>query len=203
MTTEIRALAAFGVALVSVLLLTPICLRAALRRGILARPNSRGMHRKPVPYLGGLAILGAVVLGAAFCEPSLKLTGLLVAALAVSVVGAIDDIRDLSPLVKLALTLGAVLILFGFGVVVRWIDVPGHGYLAFGPWAVVITGVWVLFVVHATNFTDGIDGLAAGIAAIAAMAFVILAFRWLGTPLGEARADTEKRHAYGRGAAGI
>jgi len=109
----------------------------------------------------------------------------------VSVVGAIDDIRDLSPLVKLMLTLGAVLILFGFGVVVRWIDVPGHGYVAFGPWAVVITGVWVLFVVHATNFTDGIDGLAAGIAAIAAVAFVILAFRWLSTPLGEARADTK------------
>lgn len=182
MSIEARAAAAGGAALLAALLFTPVCQRAARARGILAHPTGRGVHREPIPYLGGLAILGGVVIGAVFCPYSMKLVGLLLAAVTVTVIGVLDDVRDLSPLAKLLLTMAAAAVLIPLDVVVQGINVPGFGFVYLGPWARLLTLLWVVFMIHATNFIDGMDGEAAGISAIAAAAFVVLALLWLRRP---------------------
>jgi len=174
-----RVVGAFAVALIAALVATPVARRIALARGIVCNPTRRGVHRDPVPYLGGLAILVSVVLGGLFCPFSPKLLGVGLAAVIITAVGAADDIADLRAWRKLLLSVAAATILVPFGVVVEGIAVPGHGFVGFDVFAVTATIVWVVGLVHASNLMDGMDGEAAGLTAIAASAFLVLGLMWL------------------------
>jgi UDP-GlcNAc:undecaprenyl-phosphate GlcNAc-1-phosphate transferase len=55
--------AVFGVAFVTTLVLTPIVRRLAIRRGLLVAPGERLVHEKPMPNLGGIAMVCGVMAG--------------------------------------------------------------------------------------------------------------------------------------------
>ena len=81
-----------------------------LRRYALARPNARSSHTVPTPQGGGIAVIAATlaVASAAFAAagaPPASGAWALVAAmtLALAVAGAVDDIRPLSPALRLVL----------------------------------------------------------------------------------------------------
>lgn len=57
--SELDALWAFLVAAAVALLVTPLA-RVAHRIGAVDGPRERGLHDRPMPYLGGLAILAEV-----------------------------------------------------------------------------------------------------------------------------------------------
>ncbi len=49
----------FAATAVLSLLLTPLAIRLAFRRGVMDKPGGHKSHTSPVPYLGGLAIVTA------------------------------------------------------------------------------------------------------------------------------------------------
>src|SRR5919107_3348049 len=102
---ELDALWAFLVAAVIAFAVTPPVARLAGRLGVLHYPRERDLHDRPVPGLGGLAILVAAVVSALIFLPGNQETrGIVGGAVAIALVGAVDDARPdgLHPLVKLA-----------------------------------------------------------------------------------------------------
>jgi UDP-GlcNAc:undecaprenyl-phosphate GlcNAc-1-phosphate transferase len=168
------ALAAAAVALLA----TPVVIAAARRAGAFDHPGPRRIHREPVPTLGGLALVLAV-LGAAWVARLLPgpagaldvkpLLGLTLAAIPMVALGLVDDLRGAGPWAKLAIQTSAamVLVLFGYGVPV--LTNPFNGNFASGAFNIPLTVAWVLVVTNAINLIDGLDGLAAGAVLIAAV----------------------------------
>src|SRR4029078_8803552 len=102
---EVDSLWAFRVAALTASAATPPVARLARRLGVIHRPRDRDLHDRPVPGLGGLAILAAVVVSALLSRPASPETrGIIGGALAIAFVGAVDDYREggLHPFIKLA-----------------------------------------------------------------------------------------------------
>jgi UDP-GlcNAc:undecaprenyl-phosphate GlcNAc-1-phosphate transferase len=166
-------LVAFAVAAV----LTRPVARLATRIGAVDLPRARGLATRPTPLLGGLAILaGTLVAGLLFLPDTDRWRAVLAAAAVITIVGAIDDWRDLSPALKLAGQMAAALILVLSGVVVRTFTLPFIGRVVLGDAAEPVTLLGLVAIMNAVNFTDGVDGLAAGVCMISSIAFAVIAF---------------------------
>jgi UDP-GlcNAc:undecaprenyl-phosphate GlcNAc-1-phosphate transferase len=184
---ELDALYAFGTALAVTALLTPVTMRIARAIGAMDQPRERGLSDRPMPLLGGLAIFAGVLvagliwLPAGYGKSHHIWYGVLLAAGAITLVGAVDDRFDLPPAVKLAGQVVAAIIVVHFGVVVKGITLPFVGHLAFpnagptnaGP---TLTVIGLVVMMNVVNFSDGVDGLAAGVCAIIAAAMAVIAF---------------------------
>ena len=175
---EFDALWAFLVAALIAFVATPPAARLARRLGVLHRPRDRDLHQRPVPGLGGIAILAAVLVAALLFLPGGRETrGIVAGAIAITLVGAIDDVKDggLHPLVKLAGQLAAAAIPVWSGVRVENMTLPFVEPLDLGNWGYPLTLLGIVAVINVVNFTDGADGLAAGVCTIAAATFAIIA----------------------------
>lgn len=168
-----RGLVAVGGSFLASLLLslylTPIFRDSARRFGILDRPDG-GLktQKEPVPYFGGLAVFAAVLIPiAVFLRFSDKLSGLLLAASIIVLIGLIDDIGRLSPRIKLLAQVIAVFLMLKSGIRIRIEALPPLACVA-------LTFLWMIVLVNGFNLIDVMDGLAAGVAAVssAALAFV-------------------------------
>ena len=176
--SEIDALWGFLAAFAVAALLTPLVARVAVRVGAVDEPRERGLAARRTPLLGGLAILAAVLLAALIWLPAdRETTGILLGAVLIVAVGAVDDVRELSPAVKLVGQVAAAVIPVAAGVRVEHVTLPFLGALSFGAgWGSVLTVVGLVGLMNVVNFSDGVDGLAAGVCAISAVAFAIIAF---------------------------
>jgi UDP-GlcNAc:undecaprenyl-phosphate/decaprenyl-phosphate GlcNAc-1-phosphate transferase len=173
---ELDALWAFLVAAVVALALTPLAMRLAWRFGVVHEPRERDLSERPVPLLGGLAILAAVlVAGALFLPGESETRGILAGAAAIALIGALDDKYDLHPLVKLTGQLAAALVPVLSDVRVENVTLPFFAPLDLGNWGIPLTLIGIVAVMNVVNFTDGVDGLAAGVCTIAAATFAVIA----------------------------
>jgi UDP-GlcNAc:undecaprenyl-phosphate GlcNAc-1-phosphate transferase len=176
---ELDALWAFLVAALIAFAATPPVARLARRLGVIHRPRDRDLHDQPVPGLGGLAILAAVVVSALLFLPAGGETrGIIGGALAITFVGAVDDFREggLHPFVKLAGQFAAAAIPVSAGVFVDHLTLPFIDPIGLSDSAgKALTLVGIVAVMNVVNFTDGADGLAAGVCTIAAGTFAIIA----------------------------
>jgi UDP-GlcNAc:undecaprenyl-phosphate/decaprenyl-phosphate GlcNAc-1-phosphate transferase len=175
---ELDALWAFLVAAVVAFAVTPPVARLATRMGVVHHPRERDLHEQPVPGLGGLAILAAVLVAALLFMPSGQETrGIVLGAIAIVLVGAVDDARPggLHPAVKLAGQFGAAALAVFSEVRVENVTLPFIEPLDLGDWGYPLTLVGIVAVMNVVNFTDGADGLAAGVCTIAATTFAIIA----------------------------
>ena len=152
------------------LCLTPLTRQVAMRLGVTAQPNKRGIHKGHVPLMGGGAIYVAFVLSTLLFSPPdhLRELGAIVAgATLLALIGYMDDRRHLSPWLRLSvMTLAAALVTIS-GIQIRlfnspFIDIP-------------LTLFWIVALINALNWIDNMDGLAAGAAAISAFFFLLLA----------------------------
>jgi UDP-GlcNAc:undecaprenyl-phosphate GlcNAc-1-phosphate transferase len=170
------ALWAFLVAAGVAFALTPLAMRLARRFDVVHRPRDRDLGDRPMPLLGGLAILAAVLVsGALFLPGGQETRGILGGAAAIAVIGALDDKYDLNPFLKLAGQLGAALIPVLSDVRVENVTLPFLDPLDLGGWGFPLTLIGIVTVMNVVNFTDGIDGLAAGVCTIAAATFAVIA----------------------------
>jgi UDP-GlcNAc:undecaprenyl-phosphate/decaprenyl-phosphate GlcNAc-1-phosphate transferase len=175
---ELDALGAFLVAALIAFVATPPVARLARRLGVLHHPRDRDLHDRPVPGLGGLAILAAAVVAALVFLPWTSETrGIIGGALAIAFVGAVDDWRPngLHPAVKLAGQFAAAAIPVASGVWVENVTLPFVDPLDLNDWGKALTLVGMVAVMNVVNFTDGADGLAAGVCTIAAGTFAVIA----------------------------
>jgi UDP-GlcNAc:undecaprenyl-phosphate GlcNAc-1-phosphate transferase len=174
---ETEALYASLVAFAAAAMLTPLVARLARRVGAVDEVKERGLAREATPLLGGIAIFaGTLIAALAFMPDSERTRGILIGAALITIVGAIDDLRDLPPGAKLMGQIVAALILVNAGVVVRNITVPFVGAIDFGDLGGPLTVLGLVAVMNVVNLSDGVDGLAAGVCAISAVAFSIIAF---------------------------
>jgi UDP-GlcNAc:undecaprenyl-phosphate GlcNAc-1-phosphate transferase len=150
--------------------LTPILRQAAIRFGIVDRPDGKlKNHRSPVPYLGGIAIYLSFLLALALTAPfEREVLGILLAGAIVVILGLIDDLGALGPSVKLAGQVVAVLTLMKASVTIK---------LAFlSPFvALPLSFLWLLAVTNAFNLIDVMDGLSAGVGLVAALVLACVA----------------------------
>jgi UDP-GlcNAc:undecaprenyl-phosphate/decaprenyl-phosphate GlcNAc-1-phosphate transferase len=160
----------FVLSLLLGLYFTPVARQAALRFGIVDHPDGNlKQHAAPVPYLGGLAVFLAYLIGLGMVLPfDHMLLGLLLAGTLTLLVGLIDDFGVLTPLAKLAGQGVAVFALLRSGAVIELVEVPQSLR-----WP--LAALWLLGVANAFNLLDIMDGLAAGVGAIAAVALAIVA----------------------------
>ena len=171
------ALLGFLVALAVAALLTPLVARVARRVGAVDAVKERGLAREATPLLGGLAIFAAVLVAALLFVPmSTSTQGILGGAALITVVGALDDWRELGAGLKLAGQVAAALVLVLSGVTMDVVTVPFIGRVEFNEAGDVLTLIGLVGLMNVVNFSDGIDGLAAGVCAISAAAFAVIAF---------------------------
>ncbi len=168
--------------------------RLSVRIGAVVRPDARHVHERPTPTLGGVAMLLGVLAGmfAAWCMGSFDVVfngsteplGLVLAALVIAGVGAIDDLREVSAPAKVAgiVIAASVLVISGISILVFRVPFAGVFVLS-NDWSYLLSVVWVVGMANAINLIDGLDGLAGGIVAIAAATFFLYAHELSGDGL--------------------
>jgi UDP-GlcNAc:undecaprenyl-phosphate/decaprenyl-phosphate GlcNAc-1-phosphate transferase len=172
------ALWGFLVAVGIVLLLTPLVSAVAPTIGGVDDKTDRPrVHKRPVPRIGGLAIVvGILVPMAIFMDIEGAYLGILIGAICAAALGLYDDIRGLRPSTKLVgMILIALIPVAGFGVAFHELGLPVLGNIHFGWAAYPITVLWIATLANLVNLIDGMDALAAGIVSIAAFSFAVLA----------------------------
>jgi UDP-GlcNAc:undecaprenyl-phosphate GlcNAc-1-phosphate transferase len=168
---------ALGLALIVSMLATPVARALAWRIGAIDEPRERGLHQYPTPRLGGLAILLAVlVAGFVFLPNDRETHGILIGAAVISLVGAADDLLELSADWKIAGQILAAAIPVAAGVRVGAMTLPFVGRVVLsGPLSYALTALALVALMNVVNFIDGVDGLAAGVCTIAALTFAAIA----------------------------
>jgi UDP-GlcNAc:undecaprenyl-phosphate GlcNAc-1-phosphate transferase len=159
---------AFSAAALLALAGTELARRVALAVGFVDRPSHHKTHAREIPYLGGVAIAAAALVGWQF-EPRLgaRVGVAAVAAVAVALVGLVDDDRGLSHRSRLVFQAAAALAVVGAGIRAEPTGI--------GPVDIAVTVVWIVGVTNALNLVDNMDGLAAAVAAGTAGAVFALA----------------------------
>jgi len=165
-TVGVMAAAAGSCAIVTAS--TPLVRRLAVAKGVVDHPGGHKGHLVPVPYLGGLAIMaGAGVAQLAVVGVAGRASVILLAAVSLGLVGAVDDRRNLHPLPRLAAQAAAATAAAAVGVRVH---ITGRASID-----AVVTVIWIVGMTNALNFLDNMDGLAASLAAASAAGAFILA----------------------------
>lgn len=182
---------------------TPNVRKLAFRigEGAVDKPkDARRMHKKPIPRIGGLAmVFGFIVplitimifskisgdsqFWSQYTFASRQTTGLFMALTVIVVMGFIDDCKDLPAKLKFVVQIVAALIVIFVGDIK--IDVfTNPNFLSDNPYwvlpewlSVVLTVLWIVFITNAVNFIDGLDGLAAGVSAIMSVSLVFISIR--------------------------
>lgn len=171
-------IAAFASAFAITLVATPLARKISEKVGAIDYPKARGMHNKPMPRMGGVAIvLGfmvtVLVLYRFDTTMDLKqFAGFVVGAVIIVVLGMLDDIKNLSAKLKFCVQIVAALIVIFSGTRINLVMWPVTTYLQ--TFSVPITLLWIVGVTNAVNLIDGLDGLAAGVSSIASLCLMVL-----------------------------
>jgi UDP-N-acetylmuramyl pentapeptide phosphotransferase/UDP-N-acetylglucosamine-1-phosphate transferase len=151
--------------------------RLALRHQIMDHPKERSSHSISMPRGGGLAIVVLVLVTSFWfaneAELSRSLTYILLGAI-LAWVGWRDDIYSLSPnfrfLVQGLIAIISMLVMGYF----RVVRIPMFGDVDLGVIGIVLTFLWIIGMINAYNFMDGIDGMAGGVALSAGLCWIVL-----------------------------
>lgn len=160
-----------------------LAVRAMIRWPILDVPNARSAHQVVTPRGGGVGPVLAFVLGMlalyAFADAARiadrPFIGVILAAIAIAVVGLVDDMRDLSARLRLLCQFGAAMVALLTGFSLTHLSMPGFGAVPLGWLGPLITLFWIMGCTNAVNFMDGLDGLVAGTLVIACAALAAIA----------------------------
>ncbi len=136
--------------------------KIAIKKGILANPNFRTLHETPVPKGGGIVFASITILGIFLLWRSGQMPNNLFMTLGVggciaTFLGFFDDINNIGAKKKLAVQIflsGFALfhldggVLSSIDLIPDWIAIP-------------LSLLFLVWVINAYNFMDGIDGMAA------------------------------------------
>ena len=162
------------------LVLIPILRRLALRINWVDQPNSRKLHTKPIPIIGGIAITlstgMSVLVSSTVMTCSNEHLLMFSASLVLFIMGVLDDKMDIKPIFKLIIQLACAYFIADSGIRITSLygifgiqEIPIS--VQYPVTIIVITGL-----VNAFNLMDGADGVAGGLAIIGFSALAILSF---------------------------
>ncbi|HIW25654.1 MAG TPA: undecaprenyl/decaprenyl-phosphate alpha-N-acetylglucosaminyl 1-phosphate transferase [Firmicutes bacterium] len=171
-------IAAFASAFAISMVATPFAKKVSEKLGAIDYPKARGMHTKPMPRLGGIAIvlgfmITVLVLYRFVNDINIKhFCGFIAGAIVIVGVGIVDDSRQLPARVKLVFQIIAALLVIGSGIRINVVMWPVTTYLQ--KLSAPITLIWIIGITNAVNLIDGLDGLAAGVSSIASICLMVL-----------------------------
>jgi UDP-GlcNAc:undecaprenyl-phosphate GlcNAc-1-phosphate transferase len=160
----LQILSALSIAAVVAACATPAVRALAMRWGYFVVPVHDRWHNRPVPFLGGLAIIAGFAAGLSVVEHWRPLLPLLLCSGLMALLGIVDDFRKLRPLMKLVaqmLITGLLLMLVSPPTITG--SIIADQLLAF---------TWIVGITNAFNLLDNMDGLSAGVAAIAGVGYL-------------------------------
>lgn len=148
-------------------------------------PSARKMHKRPIARLGGISICFGTLIAIAIvwlfagqtifsAAPSNKVAWVVLGGFAFFLIGFLDDLLSLSPMLRLVLQASVASGVWLSDVRIDFMTLPGIGLIHFGWLSLPITILWLVGVVNAINWIDGLDGLASGVSCIAALSVAIV-----------------------------
>jgi len=149
--------------------LVPLLSLVAHRLNILDVPDGRiKKHKRPTPYLGGVAIYVAFIVALALSFPfENNLFAFLVGSTLLLFIGLIDDLVPLRPYQKFAGQIVATLCFLRAGFYLK-----SHFFQHY--WAIPFSFLWILSLINAFNLVDVMDGLATTLAICASASFLVI-----------------------------
>ncbi len=148
-----------------------------LKRQVIDLPNERSSHTVPTPRGGGLVIVISTLIIALVSMFLAKnwLQGIVFVLVGSGVawIGWQDDVKSLSPKFRfLFQAIAATLTVVGLGYF-NAITIPLFGELKLGIVGIPITILWIMGLINAYNFMDGIDGISGSVALTAALGWML------------------------------
>lgn len=182
---------AFLLAFITAFVITPYTIRLAKKVGAVDIPNDRRINKKPMPRLGGLAVIAGFLVSVIYLVISasiegkinlledglnIKLLGILGGMLVLGIVCYIDDVKDIKPLVKLAGQVVAAIIVASSGVLIDNFTIPfkENSFVLNEVFSFILTVGWIIGITNAINLIDGLDGLSSGITLISCLSLVVV-----------------------------
>jgi UDP-GlcNAc:undecaprenyl-phosphate/decaprenyl-phosphate GlcNAc-1-phosphate transferase len=156
-----QALMAWLLAFTAAAALTPVVIKIARAKGLVARPSADRWHRTPTALFGGVAIFGAAMVAAFVHLPlSGEFRGVALGGALIFAVGLYDDRYPLKPSTKFIAQLVAACL---------FTAVFYNTYPPELPWLVPFAMLWIAGITNAFNLLDNMDGLSAGVATIVSL----------------------------------
>ncbi len=162
------------------ILLIKVLRKLALKVNFVDTPNERKIHQKPIPIIGGIAIIFAssfsLLVVPQFWEFIDKYYVLIIGAFILLLVGVVDDKLSIRPILKLIIQIAIAHFVFDSGI--RLESMFG----IFGIYEMPLTAQYfmtvfvIVGVINSFNLMDGIDGLAVGLALSALVIFTVLSY---------------------------
>lgn len=151
----------FVISSISIFLLTPL----AIKFHLVDIPNSeRKFHQGDIPLIGGVSMYAGLVMGVSlFIAPSSSSLTYFVCSSIIVALGVIDDVRELSPRLRLFVQMGVAALMCAYGGThIHYLGTmfgTSTALVLLEPFGYVVTGFAVLAAINAFNMIDGIDGL--------------------------------------------
>ena len=183
---------AFLLAFITAFVLTPYTMRLAKKVGAIDIPNDRRVNKKPMPRLGGIAVICGFIVSTIYLliimsiEGSInlfdsenyviKLIGFLIGIIILGITCFIDDSKGIPSWVKLIVQIIAATIVAICGIRIENINIPFFdNKIFFYDWfSYIITIGWIVGITNAINLIDGLDGLSSGITLISCFSLLII-----------------------------
>lgn len=178
---------------------TPVVVVLAKRFGFVDDPKHRyhpaHTHKGVIPRAGGAALfVGIAVALAAFIPLSLPHIGILTGALILTVIGLIDDYRDVNPYIRLTVNILVAALVVFTGSTIPFVTNPlTGGILSLTGWdqhlhifgTVITLGlpqllaiIWIVWTMNIVGWSAGVDGQMPGYVAISAFVLGVLSLRF-------------------------
>lgn len=177
---------AFLLAFITSFVMVPYTIKLAKRVGAIDYPSDRRVNKRPIPRIGGIAVIIGFLVSAIYLivtmaiegnlvlndseNYQMKLLGFLLGIIVLSTFAYIDDIKTLKPWQKLIGQVLAAVIVYSFGIRIDTInEVAIHPVLNF-----ILTVGWIVGITNAINLIDGLDGLSSGTSLISCISLLII-----------------------------
>ena len=187
----VEILITFIVSILLAAVSTPIVRIIAVKIGAIDIPkDARRIHKEPIPKLGGLAMVigftGGMLVNYLFKYMGVTKyfimdkdrIGFFLAIFVITIMGFLDDKFDIKARYKLIFQFVAAVMIVTTDLRIKMISNPfgAHEPIVLNNFvSYAITIVWIMALINAFNFIDGLDGLSAGVACIASFSLFIIA----------------------------
>lgn len=194
----------FLLTLVIATIITPVVIKLYQKKGWVkdqnAKIRAKNTHKTLVPRGGGVVIFLSILISTLlFLQIDHYLVAILVGALILTITGILDDIYDLSPIIRIFTGLITALIVVGSGIGIAYISNPfGEGVIHLN--SIILSfdlfgqtrNIWVLADLFAlffilwnmniVNWSKGVAGQMPGFVAIALILIGTLSLRFIDDP---------------------
>lgn len=182
---------AFLLAFITAFVITPYTIRLAKKTGAVDIPADRRVNKKPMPRLGGLAVIAGFLISAIYLIISMfiekkidftqdgiitKLIGFFVGLVILTITCFVDDVKGIKPIVKLAGQILAAIAVVKSGLLIDNFTIPfkENNLVLNEVFSYILTIGWIVGITNAINLIDGLDGLSSGITLIACISLLII-----------------------------